>query len=167
MANQGTFLGLRIGERPKEAPYKQGYYPVRHPQKYIGETKVAVYRSSWELVVHKILDNNPNIVRWRSEPFFIPYVKPTDKKVHRYFPDYYVEARQKDGTVKKIVIEVKPEKDANISMAKIRRIRLAENLTYAVNRAKWLYADKWCKARGIEFMVLTERELFAWRTQKK
>ena len=35
----------------------------------------------------------------------------------------------------------------------------ADCLTYLVNQAKWKYARKWCKARGLSFVVLTEKDL--------
>jgi hypothetical protein len=36
---------------------------------------------------------------------------------------------------------------------------LYEQLTYIQNMAKWEAAKKWCKKRGFEFTVLTEKEL--------
>ena len=35
-------------------------------------------------------DNNPNILEWGSEEIIIPYKSPFLKKVHRYFPDFFI-----------------------------------------------------------------------------
>ncbi len=42
---------------------------------------------------------------------------------------------------------------------KVTQSYLYECKTYAVNEAKWKFADDWCKNRGIEFKIITEREL--------
>ena len=55
-------------------------------------------------------DKNDNILRWASEEFSIPYLSPVDHRVHRYFPDYLIEVKEKGGKVKKYVVEVKPKK---------------------------------------------------------
>jgi hypothetical protein len=69
----------------------QGYFKPRHPEKYVGDVNKIRFMSSWELQADKFLDDNPNVLRWSSEEIVIPYVKPTDGKVHRYYPDYWVE----------------------------------------------------------------------------
>ena len=43
------------------------------------------------------------------EEIIIPYVSPWDKKMHRYFPDFYMKVKQADGSVKRFIIEVKPK----------------------------------------------------------
>ena len=40
----------------------------------------------------------------------IPYVSPVDRRVHRYFPDFIIQVRERTGNIKKYVIEVKPFK---------------------------------------------------------
>ena len=66
--------------------YKQGIFRAFNTKKYKGSTPI-VYRSSLELTVFRWLDNNPNIVSWGSESVVIPYISPTDSKMHRYFVD--------------------------------------------------------------------------------
>ncbi|KKL19318.1 hypothetical protein LCGC14_2466650, partial [marine sediment metagenome] len=56
--------------------WRQGVYEVRNPNKYVGDLKKVIFRSSWELYMNQFLDNNPNILRWSSEEFYIPYIKP-------------------------------------------------------------------------------------------
>ena len=36
---------------------------------------------------------------------------------------------------------------------------LYEQKTYVKNKAKWEAAEKWAKKKGIEFKILTEKEL--------
>lgn len=156
----------KVSERPytkrvtKQKNYRQGFFTPRNPDKYIGDLSNIVYRSSWELECFKFFDGNPNIIRWSSEAFPIPYIKPTTGRVHRYFPDFYVEYRTKYGDIRKEVIEVKPESQTRPSTAKRRNTRLQEDVTYAINIAKWKAAVKWCNDRGIKFRILTEGNLF-------
>ena len=57
----------------------------------------------------KWCDLNENIIKWGSEEFFIPYLSPVDKRVHRYFPDFIIQVKESTGRVKTYVIEVKPK----------------------------------------------------------
>ena len=56
-------------------------------------------------------DLNPNIIQWGSEEIVIPYLKPTDKKIHKYIPDFWIKVKNKHGDVKKFLIEIKPLKE--------------------------------------------------------
>jgi hypothetical protein len=56
------------------------------------------------------LDMTDTILEWGSEEFSIPYKSPVDNRVHRYFPDFYVKVKQKDDTIRVMIIEVKPAK---------------------------------------------------------
>jgi hypothetical protein len=111
------------------------------------------------------LDRATDVIEWSSEEFFIPYVCRTDKKWHRYFPDFKVKWKRKDGTSVTQVIEIKPRgqvgrpvKPTKVTRTSQRRY-LTECMTYAKNRSKWDYAEEWCKDRGYEFVILTEKEL--------
>ena len=55
-------------------------------------------------------DLNENILEWGSEEIAIPYRSPVDRKIHRYFPDFYVKLKETTGKIKKYIIEVKPKK---------------------------------------------------------
>lgn len=136
--------------------FRQGKYTPRHPEKYIGNVNTIRYMSSWELRLFQFLDNNPNILRWASEEIAIPYIKPTDGKVHRYFPDCYVEYQNKYGQIVKEILEVKPKEQTRLS----KRAKLVEAVTFAINKAKWAAADEWCKQRGLTFRVITQDALF-------
>ena len=51
----------------------QGYYKVQHPEKYIGDPNLVIYRSSWEASFCRWCDFSPSILRWSSEPIKVPY----------------------------------------------------------------------------------------------
>ena len=76
----------------------------------MGDPKNIIYRSSWECKVMYWLDKNPDVVSWGSEELIIPYKSPLDNRIHRYFPDFVVKVRNKDGNLKTTLIEVKPKK---------------------------------------------------------
>ena len=140
--------------------YKQGYYQPKNEDKYTGDISKIIYRSSWELTFMKFLDNNPSITKWASEPFPIPYVKPTTRRVHRYFPDFFVEYSDKDGILKKEIIEVKPAQQTRRTRSKNPKTRLYEDITYAINIAKWQAAKQFCDDNDITFRILTENEIY-------
>lgn len=137
----------------------QGRYTVKNVDKYMGDPNKVVYRSSWELDMHKFFDNNINVVRWGSEIIAIPYIKPTDGKLHKYYVDYYVEYRNTAGEIIKELIELKPKSQTKAPSGK-RKSNLYEQLQYAVNVAKWAAAIEWCNRKGIKFRIVTERSLY-------
>lgn len=142
--------------------YKQGWFEPRHPKKYRGDTKKIRYMSSWELHTHRFLDSNPNILEWSSEEIAVPYLKPTDQRVHRYYPDYWVKYRNRYGDIVEEVWEVKPAKEISQPklVGKSKRQQLTESITYAVNLAKWKAAKFYCKKNGWRFRLMTEAQLF-------
>lgn len=142
--------------------FKQGKFTPRHPEKYIGDVNNIIFRSSWELEAFKFFDNNVAVLEWGSEIIAIPYLKPTDSKVHRYFPDIYVKFQKKDGIVTEELIEIKPEKETRqpTTRGKSLQTQQYEAITWAINKAKWQSASKWCKERNIKFRILTENSLF-------
>jgi hypothetical protein len=144
--------------------YKETYkgrYRVSYPKKYKGDLKEIVYRSSWELKFMKWCDFNKNILEWGSETTIIPYRSPVDSKIHRYFVDFYIKVKSKDGKVGKYLVEIKPEKFTKppaIPKKKTKRF-IQEVFTYGTNQAKWKQANEYCLDRGWEFLVLTEKDL--------
>lgn len=143
--------------------WRQGYYTPKHPEKYKGNVENIVYRSSWELSFCQFLDNNPNIIAWNSEEIAIPYIKPTDGRPHKYYPDFYIKYKNKHGEIKEELIEIKPEnqtKPPKPGKGKRKKYQLQESLTYAINIAKWESATLFCNKYGIKFRVLTEKQLF-------
>ena len=89
--------------------------------------------------------------------FFIPYVSPVDRRVHRYFPDFIIKVKESTGQVKTYVIEVKPKKQTKKPTSKSS---LFECKTYAINQAEVeVKTREWCADRRIEFKIITEDEL--------
>jgi hypothetical protein len=142
------------------AGFRQGYFTPKHPEKYIGNVNKIRYMSSWELQTDNFLDGNPNVIRWSSETLIIPYIKPTDGKVHKYLVDYYVEYKNTKGEIIKEALEVKPLQQTRPSRSRNPKTKLYESLQYAVNIAKWEAAQKYCNERGIKFRVVTEKSIF-------
>jgi len=147
----------------RDSKYYQGRFHPKNPQKYQGDVKNIIYRSSWELRFMKWCDTNDNILEYSSEEFFIPYFDPTTKKVRRYFPDFFVKYISSTGEIKKVVVEIKPlreTKEPTISKNKRKKTILNETLTYVKNQAKWKAAQEFCKDHLMEFKIITENELF-------
>lgn len=140
--------------------YKTKYIP-NNPTKYIGNINSILCRSLWERKFCKYLDTNMNVVRWSFEAVRVPYLSPVDNKVHFYIPDFLIEVK-KGNLVETLLIEIKPKKQTKRPEAnkKQKKTILMENLTYAVNIAKWKAAEKYCNENGIKFKILTEEDLF-------
>lgn len=142
-------------------PYK-GRFKPKYPEKYKGDAENIIYRSLWEKNVMAYFDLHPNVIWWGSEELHIPYFSPVDKKYHRYFPDFIVKMRKKNGLVMTYIIEVKPYKETRPPknrQGKSTQTLIREAATYAVNQAKWKAADIFCQEHGWQFKILTEKEL--------
>lgn len=140
--------------------YSGKFTPI-HPDKYLGDSKGIIYRSLLERRLMVFCDMNPDVVEWASEEFHIQYVNPLDRSVHRYFPDFFMKVRKKDGTFEKIVVEVKPFSQCfQPKPPKKQSPRfIKECETFIINQAKWNAAKEFCKKHDFKFQVLTEREL--------
>jgi hypothetical protein len=138
-----------------------GRFNPANPQKYMGDYKNIIYRSSWECRVMNWLDKNDDILQWGSEELIIPYKSPVDGRFHRYFPDFLVRVKTKDGKTKTMIIEVKPDRETKEPKPRKRLTKqyLQEVTTYGINQAKWKAAQEYCLDRGWEFKVITEKHL--------
>jgi hypothetical protein len=139
----------------------KGKYKPKFPKKYKGDPTNIIYRSLWERHCMVYFDQNPNILKWCSEEVVIPYKSPIDGRWHRYFPDFLIQVRTKEGDIDTILIEVKPHKETK-EPAKRKRITknyLYEVQTFGINSAKWKAAEEYCADRKWKFMILTEKEL--------
>lgn len=85
--------------------FKQGVFIPKFKEKYVG-TIPAVYRSGLELEYFRILDANPNVIKWGSEEIVVPYY--FNGGMHRYYVDLFVIFKNGDKIVK-YFIELKPE----------------------------------------------------------
>lgn len=145
--------------------YYQGRFKPRNPEKYKGDPTNIIYRSGWELKLMSYLDKHPHVTKWNSEEIVIPYRSPIDGKMHRYFPDFYVEQINRQKKKEKVLIEVKPyaqtqaPKVQNTKRNKPTKRYINEVKTWGINSAKWNAAEEFCKDRGYIFRIITENEL--------
>lgn len=148
--------------REKEGKYHQGRFTPKNPEKYKGDSKNIIYRSSWELKFMRYCDRKENVLEWGSEEFFIPYFDPTTNKVRRYFPDFYMKVLDNTGVVKRYIVEIKPKKQTikpQKTTKKKNKTYINEILNYEKNIAKWRAAEDFCESRKIYFKIITEYEL--------
>jgi len=141
--------------------YKGRFIP-KNKDKYIGDVDNIVYRSLWERSVFKYLDTHTSVVNWSSEEIVIPYLCPTDKKTHRYFPDVWF----RTNTNTEHLIEIKPhvqtQKPDFSNKKRHTKRMLNEVLTYSKNCAKWNAAHEFCENqhhKTIKFSIWTEETL--------
>lgn len=143
--------------------FKQGFFKPNNPQKYRGDSTNIVYRSGWEKKIMEWLDNRSDVVSWSSEEIIIPYYSPVDNRMHRYFPDFYVETLGSSGERRSFLLEVKPLNQTQEPKKQSRRTKryITEVVTYGINQAKWKAAEEYCRNKGWEFKLITEREIFS------
>ena len=139
----------------------KGKYQPSYPKKYKGDPTNIIYRSLWERRFMIYCDTNEKILEWGSEEIIVPYRSPIDNRYHRYFPDFYIKVKESSGKIKKMIIEIKPQKQCVEPKVQKRKTKayIYEVVEYAKNQAKWKAAEEWCLDRGYEFKVLTENEL--------
>lgn len=141
-----------------------GRFLPNHPKKYKGDVSNIIYRSLWERTVMVKLDMWDVILEWSSEELRIPYRSPLDNKIKMYFPDFLVRMNTPSG-IKMAILEVKPKKQT-VEPNKPKRATkhyINELMEYGRNQAKWEAARAYCAARGWEFMILTEDEIYGKR----
>jgi hypothetical protein len=119
------------------------------------------------------LDNNENIRSWSSEYIKIPYEKTEyvnetqmwETTKHTYYPDFYYELVRSDGSVTKVVAEVKPSTETREpKIPQNPTAKQLKNFEYALkmwnkNLSKWKYMIEWCERKGFEFIIITEERL--------
>lgn len=133
----------------------------KNPQKYIGDVNNIVCRSGLELKYFKYFDENPSIIKYSSEEMHIKYYLELDNKIHKYYPDFIIKVKNREGKINTIMIEIKPYSQT-LRPTKGNKRNLTyinEVMTWEKNQAKWKYAEAFCKEHGMEFMVMTEREI--------
>ena len=139
----------------------KGKYRVINPQKYQGDINSVIYRSLWELKFMKWCDSNPSVMEWGSETYIIPYISPVDRKLHRYFVDFYMKIKDRNNSIQKYLVEIKPEKFTKPPEIPVRKTKrfIEEVFQYGVNDAKWKAAFEFCEDRKMKFIILTEKDL--------
>jgi hypothetical protein len=135
--------------------HKRSFVPI-NKEKYKGNWTNIISRSSWETKFMLWCDKNPHVLFWESEETVIPYISPVDNRPHRYFVDFKIVL----STGKTYLIEIKPAAQTVPPTGKKKTKRLLqETATFLVNQAKWDAAERFAKARGWEFKVLTEYDI--------
>jgi len=150
-------------------PHKGLFRPI-NPAKYKGNPNNIIFRSSWELVCMRRFDLDPSIIFWASEEIGVPYLDRSSidadtgkRKSRMYYPDFIVKKKNKDGAITTIMIEIKPyvQSVPPVKGKKTDQRFLTEVSTFAKNISKWEYAREFCRRKGWQFIVLTEKELFS------
>lgn len=141
--------------------YTKGKFKPRNPHKYKGDPTNIVYRSSWELRFCSYLDSHNDVIQWSSEEFCIPYLSPIDGKLHRYFPDFWIKKKNRQGEIDITVVEIKPHYQTQEPIPKktMTKRYLNEVQTWGTNSAKWKAATEFCLDRGWHFQKITEKDL--------
>lgn len=138
-----------------------GKFVPKNTNKYLGDPTNIWYRSLWERRVMVHLDGNPSVIGWSNEELVIPYLSPVDNRWHRYFPDFFVKVRNREGLSESLVLEVKPKSQSMPpeKRSKITKRYINEVVMWGVNEAKWKAAVEYCKDRNWKFKVITEEDL--------
>ena len=140
----------------------KGRYKPQNPQKYDGDPTNIIYRSLLERRFMVYCDTKSHILKWSSEEVVIPYVSPIDNRVHRYFVDFMIQYRDASGSLRTVLVEVKPKSQTQPPKrpeGKPTRRFINEVKTWGVNSAKWNAANEYCVDRKWEFKIITEKEL--------
>jgi hypothetical protein len=143
----------------RNTKFKQGFFYPRNLDKFVSKDNKAIYRSGLELDYFRLLDKNPNVLKWGSEEVIIPYF--FDNKWHKYYVDLFVVFKFGES-VKKYFIELKPYSqtiEPKVSKRKKQMSMLYEAHQWAKNQAKWKAATDYAKKNGWEFHILTEKDL--------
>ena len=133
----------------KNSRFKQGYINIKSCKKYIGEGPI-IFRSSYERKFVAWLESCNSVAKWSSENVSIPYLW-ADGKVHRYYPDYYVEMVNGD----RLLIEIKPYNQTH-QPSNINEYNLRE---WSKNKSKWEAAKAFCEKNNMKFQIITEKTI--------
>ena len=135
----------------------KGLYRPTNPKKYVGNTKQIVNRSLLERRFMRYCDLNQDILYWASEELPVRYYNPLDKKYHRYFPDFIVKTVNND----KYMIEIKPSRQVAKPKPPKKKTKsyMRESFEYIKNQAKWQAAKSYCDDKGMNFKLITEKDL--------
>ena len=141
--NQGEFI-------PKNSVKYKGRYPI-------------IVRSTWERMFSQWLDMNPSVIEWSSESHVVNYYDPVQMKRRRYYPDYYMKVTTRDGGFRKYLVEIKPYRETlppKKTKGQSKKTKLYQESTYLTNQAKWEAAKRYCQKMGLEWKIITEKEMF-------
>jgi len=140
----------------------KGFYKPLNEAKWRGDIHNIVFRSALEFKIFRYLESLKNVNAIWSEEVVIPYKNPIDNRLHRYYPDLLVQVVDKSGKKQMYLIEIKPYNET-IPPRKTKRMRESTYtkmvMEYLKNQAKWSAAKQYCKQKGWQFIILTEKDL--------
>jgi hypothetical protein len=165
-----------LNSAPKQSnKYKQGIFYPKNKDKVVKLNAKGglFYRSGLEHKMMIYFDNNEKIINWGAEHLRIPYQKTEwvsesqeyKTTEHTYYPDFYYELKREDGTVSKVVAEVKPMSETTEpKMSQNPTAKQMKNFEYALkmynkNLSKWNYMIEYCNRKGFKFIIITEETL--------
>lgn len=183
MAYNSAYKQWHKPNMSENAKTKQGYYKIQHPEKYVGDPNLVIYRSSWEHSFCRWCDFSPSIIRWSSEPIRIPYYdriskleelkkqgldpnNPKNWTVKYYNTDFWIEVDKGDNVTQKMFIEIKPSgklkkphpPQEGAPLKEVRRFNMAAK-EYIINEAKYAAMKAWAEKHDAKFYVFTEETL--------
>ena len=155
--NNPIVSNIYIGNKSDMRKSYKGLYKPTNPKKYVGDSKMIVYRSLLERRFMRYCDLNEDILYWASEELPVRYYNPLDKKYHRYFPDFVVKTVNND----KYMIEIKPSRQVAKPKPPKKKTKsyMRESFEYIKNQAKWQAAKSYCDDKGMKFKLITEKDL--------
>jgi hypothetical protein len=145
----------------KNSRANTGRFVAKNPKKYCGNPQNIIFRSSYELLFMKWCDQTVSVLEWGSEEVVVPYISPVDGNFHRYFIDFYIKVKDKEGQIKRYLIEVKPHRFTQPPKPPKRKTPRywAEVRDWAVNQAKWKAAEEFSREAECKFLLITEHDL--------
>jgi hypothetical protein len=151
---------------PKFGKFKQGYYKVENPHKYIGDLSKVIFRSSWEYKFMRYCDLTEKVISWSSEPVAIKYISPLDNRQHNYYIDFYTKIKLNESEVIEYLVEVKPIKDYRSKpllegKRTPKKLQVYENelKTYLINNVKFETAQRFAESNNMKFIILNETNI--------
>ncbi len=139
-----------------------GLYIPLNPSKYLGN-KQPKFKSLLEYRLMCYLDKSPAVISWSYEKLVIPYIdKSSAGKQRKYYIDFVAAIRVNDKKLTRVWIEVKSKRET-IPPVKSKRKKprnmILEQQTWVKNNCKWDTARRMAKAKGYEFIIITEDQL--------
>jgi hypothetical protein len=158
--------GIKSNKPTNKSKFRQGYYKLENPAKYVGDPSKIIYRSSWEYRFCRYCDLTESVENWSSEPIGIKYIHPIDGKEHTYYVDFYMKVIEDNKSVQYLA-EVKPKasleqpvlEGKKISTKKLQSYNY-ELRTWLINRSKFAAAKIFANNRDMKFVVVTEDFLY-------
>ena len=159
-------MNIKANKPSAKSGYRQGYYSLANPDKYVGDPTKIIYRSSWEHRFCRYCDLTAEVTKWSSEPIGVKYINPIDSRQHTYYVDFYMRVEKEDGPVDYLV-EVKPS--ASLVRPVLEGVKMTtkkltnynyELKTWLINRSKFSAAQIFADKVGYKFIIVTEDFLF-------